>query len=302
MIKIIKIEEDYNIRLDKYLKNIYSTLTQSFIEKNIRKKNILINDAKTSSQYIIKKNDNLKICNFSEDKYKNKIIFKKNINIPNYIFQLFKKSIVFQNLDFIILNKWALIATQGGSKINFSIDDIINKVSPEYKLVHRLDRETSGLLIIAKHTKSARFFGNLFKKKFIEKIYIAICEGRPKMNESNVELDIKNKMNKIENTKTYYRVMSYQNGISCILYKPLTGKTHQLRIVSKNLGCPIIGDYKYNHQSNFKKEILKLNAHSLKFTFDDKNYEFFSELPEDFVSFTKKYKLKLSFIKNYSKF
>ncbi len=81
MIKILKIEKDYDIRLDKYLKKRYSVLTQSFIEKNIRKKNILINNLKTSSSYIVKKNDYIKIFNFNKDSYKNKIIFKKNIKI-----------------------------------------------------------------------------------------------------------------------------------------------------------------------------------------------------------------------------
>ena len=77
MIKIIIINRDFNVRLDKYLKNKFTALTQSFIEKNIRKKNIIINNAKTSSKYIVKKNDILKILNFHKDKYKNEIIFKK---------------------------------------------------------------------------------------------------------------------------------------------------------------------------------------------------------------------------------
>ena len=79
-----------------------------------------------------------------------------------------------------------------------------------------------------------------------------------------------------------------------MLFKPLTGKTHQLRIVSKNLSCPIIGDIKYNHQSKFKKEILKLNAHMLKFSINNKYYEFSSQLPKDFLNFIKKNKLKYS--------
>ena len=84
MIKIFKINEDQNFRLDKYLKNKYTSLTQSFIEKNIRKKNILINNSKTTSKYIVKKHDELKILNFHQDLYKNKIIFKKIMVIYFY--------------------------------------------------------------------------------------------------------------------------------------------------------------------------------------------------------------------------
>ena len=66
-------------------------------------------------------------------------------------------------------------------------------------------------------------------------------------------------------TQTYFKLLNYKNGISQLLFIPKTGKTHQLRIVSKSLGCPIIGDRKYNHSEIFSNEELKLNAHILKF-------------------------------------
>ncbi len=287
MIKVIKIKEDLDLRLDKFLKLQFTSLTQGYIEKNIRKKNILINNLKTTSKYIIKKNDNLKILNYHQDIFKNRIIFKKNIIVPDSLITKFKKTIIFQNNDFLIINKWSLIATQGGSKINISIDDIIKKISPEYKLVHRLDKETSGLLIISKNRKSAKVFGNLFKSRLIDKTYLAICEGIPKLKESNVDLDIKNKFNKIEKTKTSYKLLHYSDGLSLMLFKPLTGKTHQLRIVSKNLSCPIVGDNKYNNQSKYKKEVLKLNAHILEFNINNNKFNFVSDLPNDFKNFIK---------------
>ncbi len=294
MIKNLKIEYNFDIRLDKYLKSQFTSLTQSFIEKNIRKKNILINNSKTSSKYIVKKNDILNILNFHKDKFKNKIIFKKNTKVPDKIISKFNKSIIFQNDDFLILNKWSSISTQGGSKINISIDDIIKKISLDYKLVHRLDKDTSGLLIISKNRNSAKKFGNLFKARSINKTYLAVCEGTPRLVESKVELDIRNKLNKFEKTKTFYKLIKKSNGLSLILFKPLTGKTHQLRIVSKNLSCPIIGDKKYNIQSKYKKETLKLNAHILQFNYNEKNFEFYSILPEEFKKFINEKKLKYS--------
>ena len=293
MIKIFKIDEDQNFRLDKYLKNKYTSLTQSFIEKNIRKKNILINNSKTTSKYIVKKHDELKILNFHQDLYKNKIIFKKIIKIPQETKKIFEQSILYQDKNFIIINKWSSISTQGGSKIKLSLDDIIKQISSNYKLVHRLDKETSGLLIISKNLFSARLFGNLFKSKRIDKSYLAICEGKPKQNESIVKLNIKTKNNKIDNTETYYKVLDTHKRISLLLFKPKTGKTHQLRIVSKNLGCPIVGDLKYNYQTKYKYEKLKLNAYKLKFSLNMKEYEFKSILPADFDLFIKKHNLKM---------
>jgi len=300
LIKNIKIILDYEVRLDKYLKNLYTSLSQSFIEKNIRKKNILINNTRTKASYLVKFNDNLKILNFHEQLYKNKITYKKKIKISDKYLTQFNKSIVFENCNFLILNKWAEIATQGGSKINISIDHIIKNINSNYRLVHRLDKETTGLLIVAKNLKYAKYFSTLFKEKKINKFYIALCEGNPKNDISQISLSITNKKLKTVNTLTNYKILNKKNGVSQILYNPKTGKTHQLRIVSKNLGCPIIGDNKYNGFSKFKNEKLKLHAHILKFSIDNESFEYVSELPEHFIYFLKKNKLKI--IKKYKNF
>ena len=300
MIKNIKILDNLNQRLDKYLKHKYTSLTQGFIEKNIRKKNILINNSTTKANYLVKVNDELKILNFHETLYKNKIIFKKNLKISNEILDKFKRSIKFENNDFIVLNKWSQIATQGGSKINISIDHIIKNINSQYRLVHRLDKETSGLLLIAKNLNYAKKLSSLFKQKEITKYYIALCEGNPKNNNSQVKLEIKNKKLKIENTLTNYKLLSKNKSISSILFNPQTGKTHQIRIVSKNLGCPIVGDNKYNFYSKYKKENLMLHAFALRFTINTEKFEFISILPDYFLNFIKKNNLKInSDLKNY---
>ena len=300
MIKNIKITKNYEVRLDKYLKTLYTSLTQGFIEKNIRKKNILINNNPTKSKYLVKVNDNLSILNFHEQIYKNKIIFKKNIKIDKKDLIKFEKSIIFQNSDFLVLYKWADIATQGGSKINISVDHIIKQINLNYRLVHRLDKDTSGLLLIAKNLTFAKYFSSLFKQKKITKYYIALCEGNPKNNISQVSLNIKNKKQKFEDSLTNYKILYKKNGISQILYNPKTGKTHQLRIVSKNLGCPIIGDKKYNIFSKFKNVKLMLHAYCLRFSIEDQIFEFVADLPDHFLTFTKNNKLKI--MSNYKKY
>jgi len=297
LIKNIKIKKKNEVRLDKYLKNLYTSLTQSFIEKNIRKKNILINNRRTTSNYLVKFNDNLNILNFHDQLYKNRIIYKKNIKISKKDLIKFNKSIIFQNNDFLVLNKWDEIATQGGSKINVSIDHIIKTINSDYRLVHRLDKETTGLLLIAKNIKYAKYFSTLFKQKHIKKFYIALCDGTPKNKTSQVNLSIKNKKLKTENSVTNYKVLNTKNGISQLLYNPKTGKTHQLRIVSKNLGCPIIGDKKYNAISKLRKEKLMLHAYSLKFSINNKLVEYVADLPDHFTTFIKKNNLTL--IKNF---
>ena len=217
---------------------------------------------------------------------------------------MFKSHIIYENKFFIILDKWTGIATQGGSKINISIDHIIKSISENYNLVHRLDRETSGLLIIAKDLKATRYFGKLFKDHLIIKIYIAICQGIPKNNESEINLLISDKKdsNKKNNSVTRYKVHQSNNNLSNIVFVPKTGKTHQLRIVAKHLGCPIVGDTKYNSQNKYNFEKLKLNACFLEFMYGNEIYSFTSDFPEHFNNFLQKNSLKKNNLKELKNF
>ena len=294
MIKTIKITTDFEKqRLDKFLKRKFSNLTQSFIEKNLRKKNILVNNKISKSKYLVQKNDFITIKNFSNEVYSDHSQKKNKIKISSDSIKIFKKSILFENNNFLIIDKWAGIATQGGSKISFSIDTIIKNISINYNLVHRLDRETSGLLIIAKNLKYTKIFGKLFKLQLIKKTYLAICDGKPKMNESFVNLKIFNDVKNGIDTKTFYKLISYRQKTSLIQFSPKTGKKHQLRIVAKNLGCPIIGDNKYNHNKLTKNENLKLNAYKLEFNIENISFNFISKLPIDFTNYLKKKQINL---------
>ena len=213
MIKIFIIDKDTaDQRLDKFLKRSFNSLSQSFIEKNLRKKNILLNQHLTKSNQIIKVDDKITIKNFSTEVYQK---FKKNqstIKINKSYITNFKKSILYEDDNFLIIDKWSGIAVQGGSNIVISIDTIIKNISENYNLVHRLDKETSGLMIIAKNLKYTRFFGQLFKSQKLKKTYLAICDGMPKLKESYVDLNINsNTTNKIIETKTFYKVLSYND-------------------------------------------------------------------------------------------
>ena len=108
------------------------------------------------------------IYNFISSTYSHQEKITSKVNIPLNYKNIFETSIIYQNEDFIILDKWTGISTQGGSKIKISIDHIIKNISNNYNLVHRLDRETSGLLIIAKNHISTKLFGKMFSEHLIE--------------------------------------------------------------------------------------------------------------------------------------
>ena len=288
MIKILIIDDSSeDQRIDRFLKRNFKNLSQSFIEKNLRKKNILLNKHLTKSNQIIKVNDKITIKNFSEEIYKIFQRKKSNLNINKSLITNFKKSILYENDNFLIIDKWSGIASQGGSNIVISIDTIIKNISEDYNLVHRLDKETSGLMIIAKNLKYTRLFGKLFKSQKLKKTYLAICDGMPKLKESYVNLNIKNNSDKVIKTQTFYKILSYNNKTSLIKFEPQTGKKHQLRIVAKNLGCPIVGDIKYNLNSNKQKENLKLNAFMLEFDIEDNQFKITSSIPKDFTDYLK---------------
>ena len=207
MIKIFIIDSNSSDqRIDKFLKRNFDNLTQSFIEKNLRKKNILLNQHLTKSNQIIKVDDKITIKNFSTEVYQK---FKKNqsaIKINKSYITNFKKSILYEDDNFLIIDKWSGIAVQGGSNIVISIDTIIKNISENFNLVHRLDKETSGLMIIAKNLKYTRFFGQLFKSQKLKKTYLAICDGMPKLKESYVDLNINsNTSEKVIKTQTFTR-------------------------------------------------------------------------------------------------
>ena len=296
MIKIFIIDKNSSDqRIDRFLKRNFQNLSQSFIEKNLRKKNILLNKHLTKSNQIIKVDDKITIKNFSKEIYQKFEKKKITSNINKSHITNFKKSILYENDNFLIIDKWSGIAAQGGSNITISIDTIIKNISENYNLVHRLDKETTGLMIIAKNLQYTRFFGKIFKSQKLKKTYLAICDGIPKIKQSYVDLIINSDANdKVSKTETFYKVLLYKDKTSLIKFEPKTGKKHQLRIVAKNLGCPIVGDLRYNLNQTKKRQNLKLNAYKLEFDIEDNKFNIKSALPKDFTDYLNLKKIKFN--------
>ena len=291
--KKIKVnKKDDESRIDRWLKRRFSLLTQSFIENKLRRGLIKINNKKVSAKYKVIAGDIVSIYGYTEKIFSKIKITKVKKIVSKKQFNDFKNSIIFESTDFMVINKWSGISVQGVSKQEISIDDIIKNISDEYNLVHRLDKDTSGLLIVSKNYKTSKIFGKLFRDYEIEKMYLAICQGVPRNLNSIIKLAIEKKnSNKRLPTITKYKVINTSNKVSLLLYKPLTGKMHQLRIVSKYLNCPIVGDSKYRSNNKYSKEQLKLNAFYLRFIFKNNQYEFRSILPKHILKFLKKINL-----------
>mgnify|MGYP000032072422 CR=1 FL=1 len=159
--------------------------------------------------------------------------------------------------------------------------------------VHRLDKMTSGLMILARNQEAAAKFTALFEQKLVEKLYIAMSDKKPKKKQGSIIggmqkarsskwMLTKSKDNLAVSRFFSWGISSEQPGLRLFLIKPETGKTHQIRVALKSLGSPILGDALYGGRPSDRGY---LHAFALKFVFEDKNYEFY-EPPEQGVHYS----------------
>jgi len=297
---IFKIEEDFeNIRLDKWFKKKVKPLPQSLIERTLRKGKILVNGKKVKSSYKIQVNDEIKI--YADIDNDDKIIKKKFSYLPSKKdYDLIKNNILFENEHYLVLNKPYNLAVQSGTKTGKNIFDILKNYSEtEYltpHLVHRLDVETTGILIISKTHKSAKFFSETFKNQTIKKSYLAVADGVLE-NKSGT---LKNELSYVENNKekihlsiTNYKVISETKDYSLLLLNPETGRKHQLRRQLSFIKHPILGEKKYTNKGlNKSKELhLMLHACKVEFIINSKKIIHHAEPPLYFQNFCKEQKL-----------
>ena len=284
MDSILVTEEENNSRLDRVIKRVLGNINQALLEKLLRQKLILVENKKAKSSQRVKKNQVIS--------YSNSIVFNKNEKENfisnddiNYYKVLFSKILIRETKNWISINKPNRLAVQGGTKQNFHIDNFLkvnfNNNRNKPKLVHRLDKDTSGLLIIAKNQVSARNLSKYFKEGKITKIYYALVSPCPTNQKGVINTKIvkknsfsKNKMFVSDfngkNAVTKYLILDkLDKKLALVALFPITGRTHQLRLHMSHIGCPILGDKKYSNNDreskflDYEKE-LKLHAAILK--------------------------------------
>ncbi|MFL2820082.1 MAG: RluA family pseudouridine synthase [Alphaproteobacteria bacterium] len=287
---VYNVSDEYsNVRLDKWIKIIYSAFRQNDIEIALRKKKIKVNEKKIKSNHRIQIDDQISISSeYRNLKKEKKYHFNRNSK------KEIDEMIIYQDDELLILNKPPGIAVQGGTKIKKSIDTLLKSSfkSLKTRLVHRLDKDTSGILIIALNRQIADHMSYLFREKEITKNYWALNVGKIKIGKGTINKEIKKK-----NSKTYYKAlteynnyMKINNNLNFIIFKPITGRNHQIRIHSKELGIPILGDKRYGNLEDSEK--LHLHSRSVEFYHPNGNKMFFeAELPKHMREKWKKYDL-----------
>tara|TARA_B100000029_G_scaffold177896_1_gene175265 strand:+ start:232 stop:1149 length:918 start_codon:yes stop_codon:yes gene_type:complete len=278
-----------NIRLDRWLRNKLGNIPQGLIEKTLRLGKIKINKKKVKSSFILNTNDKVDIFNFH---FKEKIIQKKNKFTPtSEVIKSNEDLIIDNNENFVVLNKNAGISVQGGTKSKKNLIDIFSNseifVGTKPYSVHRLDKDTSGVFVMAKNRQTAQLLTSLFRLRKVHKTYLAICNGELEKNSGEWidELIRYDKGKKIvEKAKTIFKVIDKNSSSTLVEMKPITGRKHQLRKQLFNIGHSIYGDKKYRSSFSSKgiNKNLMLHSYQIKFIINDKKYTYKALLPDYF--------------------
>ena len=283
MPKTFIVDDEYHeTRLDKWFKQKVINLPHSLIERIIRQNKIKLNKKKVKSSYRLQSGDLIEIYDISKFKAKDKIE-KTNYKPKKKELSRYDDYIIDDNDNFIVINKPAGIPVQSGTKSFKNITDLL-KNSKYFEgskpfIVHRIDKETSGILIIAKNRKYAQLFTSLFRIRKIHKTYLALAYGKINKSVKSMRDDLiyyENKKKIIQKAISNIKIIKSNDELSYVELNPVTGRKHQLRKQLLNIGNPIIGDDKY-FLTNFRKiktKNLMLHAYRIKFMINNVQYTF----------------------------
>ncbi len=267
--------EDNNVRLDRYIRRIFPNLKQSAIEKSLRKGLIEVDDCKAKSSDRVNSGQTitLKHLNYIENANSDRKYNEKLVN-------LLRENILYEDKYILAINKPAGVIVQGGIKVKISISDLLDQVreGEVFKIVHRLDRDTSGVIIFARNASVARYLMEEFKGRRIKKIYLALTSGIPSKDNGIIDYPLVKKYisgqekvvideDSLQNATTHFSIISrLKHNIAYLKLQPITGRTHQLRAHLAHINCPILGDGKYGGKKAFIDGVVNqihLHSHSL---------------------------------------
>ncbi|MBV1816617.1 RluA family pseudouridine synthase [Anaerosalibacter bizertensis] len=296
----IYVDEDKDIRIDSYLAEELKEISRSNIQKMIKEGLITVNGKKIKPRYLVRTGDYIEI----------KILEPKKINIPAENIPL---NILYEDDDIAIIDKpqgmvvHPASGNYSGTLVNallYHMDSLSTMGGQERPgIVHRLDKDTSGLLIISKNDFSHSILVNEIKERRVKRIYYCLVYGNVKVDKGVINAPIgrdpvdRRRMTVIDkNSKeaiTHFKVLERFNRYTLLEVELETGRTHQIRVHMAYIGHPVVGDIVYsNKKSIFGLKGQLLHAKRLSFYHPRKGdyLEFESELPNYFISILKKVK------------
>ena len=279
-------------RIDAYISSVEEEISRTAVQRLIEEEIITVNGKKTKASYKVQEND---IIEIGEDKPKEIELKAEDIPIE----------IIYEDEDIIVVNKpkglvvHPAIGNPDGTLVNAIMaicKDSLSGIGGEIRpgIVHRLDKDTSGILIIAKNDAAHINVSEQIKNHEVKKTYIALVRGIVKENEATINMPIgrstkdRKKMAVNKNGKnaiTHFRVLNRYEKYTLLEIKIETGRTHQIRVHLSHIGYPVVGDYTYsNGKNDFNVEGQMLHSKKIKFKHpkSDKEMELVANLPEYF--------------------
>ena len=282
---------DKGLRLDQYLiKSLEVPISRSRIQSLIKTGSVIVNYEPAKAHYKVKENDIV-------------LIKIPPVSRTEVLPQELPLEIIFEDDDLLVLNKPAGMVTHpAGVQYSHTLVNALLNYGCQLStingplrkgIVHRLDKDTSGLLVIAKNDFAHQKLAQQFRKHTVKRKYIAMVKGEVAHNEGEIDLPIgrhpqnRNKMavsflKKSRNALTRYRVLKRYKNVSLLELSPYTGRTHQLRVHLKFCGHPILGDKRYGKTSDFSRLALHATVLGFRHPRTEEFVEFQSNIPESF--------------------
>lgn len=257
MTKTITLEQaDNGQRLDRWLKNKFPTVAYTMIQKSLRTGDIRVNGKKEKGDARLSGGDEIRLPPALLHALKP----PEEQGLSRREKQLAKEMLIYEDDAIIVFNKPSGIATQGGSKtarhMDYYLQAFVDKNGDKPKLVHRLDKETSGVLVVAKTRAVAQRMGEIFKHRDAKKTYLAVTADVPRRHEGYIRHHLTKENDRVvvvdkdnpdgKMAMTFYKTLSFSGrDVALVALRPETGRMHQLRVHLAHIRTPILGDKKY---------------------------------------------------------
>jgi 23S rRNA pseudouridine955/2504/2580 synthase len=266
-VTFIDVVEHSGQRVDNFLKRQLPGVPTSHIYKILRKGEVRVNKKRIKACYKLQQGDNVRIPPVALE-------VKISAITPSHALK-YELAVLHEDENMLIINKPYGLAVHGGSGLSFGLVELARKkFGAKIELVHRLDKGTSGCIMLAKNLPTLRALQVMLREKTIHKIYHAVVKGympdKIKVNEPLKKFDASHaeRMVKVhpegKESITEFTTIARGNGYSHVVAKPITGRTHQIRVHAAHIRHPIIGDERYGPDPDVKHRLC-LHAYMLNF-------------------------------------